>query len=80
MNPLDHITPSEIDGIPVFTAPLLPGLPFVAGMVFRVGRCDETLRTSGITHLVEHLALPEASTGRWETQMTPHEPRSVPEP
>jgi len=28
-----------------------------AGLMFRVGRADETLATAGITHLVEHLAL-----------------------
>ena len=32
--------------------------PFVAGLVFRVGRADERATHSGITHLVEHLALP----------------------
>ncbi|MDX3851266.1 insulinase family protein [Streptomyces sp. AK02-01A] len=31
--------------------------PVTAGLVFRVGVADETLATSGITHLVEHLAL-----------------------
>ena len=34
-----------------------PG-PFVAGLLFRVGAVDEQLYTRGITHLVEHLALP----------------------
>lgn len=28
-----------------------------AGLIFRVGRYDETLSTSGVTHLIEHLAL-----------------------
>lgn len=32
--------------------------PFAAGLLFRVGEADETLARSGITHLVEHLALP----------------------
>ncbi|MFJ1863683.1 insulinase family protein [Streptomyces sp. NPDC088097] len=37
---------------------LAPGTgPVTAGLLFRVGRADETLATSGITHLVEHLAL-----------------------
>lgn len=31
--------------------------PFVAGIVFRVGRADEPLPRTGITHLAEHLAL-----------------------
>lgn len=35
------------------------GGTLVAGLVFRVGRADETLATAGITHLVEHLALHE---------------------
>jgi zinc protease len=32
--------------------------PYAASLVFRVGRVDESLSTAGITHLVEHLALP----------------------
>jgi hypothetical protein len=47
---------TEIDGVPVFLAPKR-GPNVTAGIVFRVGRADETLGTSGITHLVEHLAL-----------------------
>lgn len=31
---------------------------FTGTLMFRVGRADETLRTLGATHLVEHLALP----------------------
>ena len=31
--------------------------PFAAGIVFRVGRVDEPLRHTGITHLAQHLAL-----------------------
>ena len=46
----------EVDGVPLFWAEA-PG-PFVAGLLFRVGRVDERLYTSGITHLVEHLAIP----------------------
>ncbi|MEU7335956.1 insulinase family protein [Streptomyces sp. NPDC007074] len=42
-------------GIPTLYAPR-PG-EITAGIFFRVGRADETLATSGITHLVEHLAL-----------------------
>lgn len=33
-------------------------VPFVAMLSFRVGRADETLVTGGLTHLVEHLAIP----------------------
>ena len=49
------IRETEIDGVPTFFAHR-PG-PISAGLTFRVGRADETLATSGITHLVEHLAL-----------------------
>lgn len=31
--------------------------PVVGALLVRVGRADETLRTAGLTHLVEHLAL-----------------------
>lgn len=48
----------HLDGVPVFrpdahdrTAPLR------AGLVFGVGRRDETLLGSGLTHLVEHLVM-----------------------
>jgi zinc protease len=48
----------NVDGVPVFW---IPGVTsddeYVAGLVFRVGRVDETLATSGITHLIEHLVL-----------------------
>ena len=48
----------NVDGVPVFW---IPGAAnddeYVAGLVFRVGRVDETLATSGITHLIEHLVL-----------------------
>ncbi|MBB5868054.1 putative Zn-dependent peptidase [Allocatelliglobosispora scoriae] len=49
------IIETELDGVPVFLSPA-PG-PMRAGLMFRVGRADETLATTGITHLVEHLAL-----------------------
>jgi hypothetical protein len=42
-----------------------PG-PFTAGLVFRVGRADEKPTHGGITHLVEHLALPAARIPRVE--------------
>jgi predicted Zn-dependent peptidase len=44
-----------VDGMPTLYAPR-EGL-MTGGIFFRVGRADETLATSGITHLVEHLAL-----------------------
>lgn len=46
---------TTVDGVPVLLAPRRGDV--TAGLVFRVGRADETLATSGITHLVEHLAL-----------------------
>jgi predicted Zn-dependent peptidase len=45
---------------PVFFADAPP--PFVGSLLHRVGRADETAPTGGVTHLVEHLALP--ITGR----------------
>ncbi|GAA4998234.1 insulinase family protein [Kitasatospora paranensis] len=45
----------EVDGVPALYAPRAGRLS--AGLVFRVGRADETLPGAGITHLVEHLAL-----------------------
>lgn len=47
----------ELDGIPLFGTRHGVGAPIV-GMAFRVGKIDETASTAGITHLVEHLALP----------------------
>ncbi|MFD3869822.1 M16 family metallopeptidase [Streptomyces sp. NPDC058623] len=51
----DGITHTTVGGIPTLLAP--GSGPVTAGLLFRVGRADETLATSGITHLVEHLAL-----------------------
>lgn len=53
---LEHLVSSTtVDGIPTLFAPREG--PMTGGLVFRVGRADETLATAGITHLVEHLAL-----------------------
>jgi zinc protease len=49
------VTVTEVDGVPTLFAPTRG--PLVAGLMFRVGRADETLASAGITHLVEHLAL-----------------------
>ena len=46
---------TEVDGVPTLIAPARG--PMRAGLVFRVGMADETLISSGITHVVEHLAL-----------------------
>ncbi|WP_086865734.1 M16 family metallopeptidase, partial [Amycolatopsis lexingtonensis] len=51
----------EVDGVPAVTAKRSG--PPAAGLVFRVGRADETLATAGITHLVEHLALHRFGVG-----------------
>ncbi|MET7484296.1 insulinase family protein [Streptomyces sp. NPDC005538] len=51
--PTIHLT--EVAGIPTLFAPA-PGQTR-AGLVFRVGIADEILARSGVTHLVEHLAL-----------------------
>ena len=48
---------STIDGVPVFRPSKAMSGPLRACLTFRVGRADETLATSGITHVVEHLAL-----------------------
>lgn len=49
------IRETEVDGIRTVLASA-PG-EVTAGLFFRVGVADETLATTGITHLVEHLAL-----------------------
>jgi zinc protease len=51
---------AEVDGIPCFWAEA-PG-PTTVALAARVGIADETLVTHGITHLVEHAAIPARST------------------
>ncbi|MQA33856.1 insulinase family protein [Modestobacter roseus] len=46
---------TSIDGVPAFVAD--GPAPVAAGLVFGVGRQDETFVRSGITHLVEHLVM-----------------------
>jgi hypothetical protein len=46
---------TEVDGVPALIAPTSG--PMHAGLMFRVGRADETLPRTGITHLLEHLVL-----------------------
>lgn len=46
---------TEVDGVPVVWADGPP--PLSAALFFRVGVRDETLRTAGISHLVEHLTM-----------------------
>ncbi|KOG43125.1 M16 family metallopeptidase [Streptomyces resistomycificus] len=49
------VSHTTVQGVPTLYAPQQGEI--TAGLVFRVGRADETLATAGITHLVEHLAL-----------------------
>ena len=58
--PADPSPPSdlrrvEVDGVPVLWSPA--PAPFTAGLVFGVGRRDETYVRGGVTHLVEHLVM-----------------------
>jgi predicted Zn-dependent peptidase len=50
-----EFTRTDVDGVWTLWAPAQGSLR--AGLVFRVGRADETLARGGLTHLVEHLAL-----------------------
>ncbi|MFU8872930.1 M16 family metallopeptidase [Micromonospora sp. SL4-19] len=51
----------DVDGVPALLAPASG--PMRAGITFRVGVADETLARSGITHLLEHLALAPLGLG-----------------
>lgn len=46
---------TEVDGVPTIWT-RVPG-PLRAGLLLRMGSADETLPTSGVSHLLEHLAL-----------------------
>jgi len=50
------INSTDVNGVRCFWADA--PAPFTATLVFRVGRADETLPTSGITHLTEHILMP----------------------
>ncbi|WP_308488083.1 insulinase family protein [Microbacterium sp. ASV81] len=52
----DRFRVGDVDGIPVVHGTVAGGDVFCA-LIFRVGFADETFATSGITHLIEHLAL-----------------------
>jgi zinc protease len=68
----EEIQRTDWGGVPV----LWVESPFIGGLLFRVGRADETLRNGGLTHLVEHLALtsfgraPYEYNGRVESSIT----------
>lgn len=53
---LTRIERDELEGVPVYWAEAPP--PFVVGVIFRVGRSDEELASAGVSHLIEHLAIP----------------------
>ncbi|MFF4824304.1 insulinase family protein [Streptomyces sp. NPDC001312] len=55
MNPQAAVHRTETGGIPTLFAQA--DGPMRAGLAFRVGVADETLARTGVTHLVEHLAL-----------------------
>jgi zinc protease len=57
--PQVHLT--EVDGVPAVWADV-PG-PLRAALLVRVGTADETLVTSGITRMLQHLALAELGHG-----------------
>jgi hypothetical protein len=46
---------SSVAGVPVFWTE--SGDQMLAGLMFRVGRADESLARGGITHMIEHLVL-----------------------
>jgi hypothetical protein len=48
---------TEVDGVSCVWSES-KGDDLVAGLIFRVGIADESMRINGVSHLVEHLALP----------------------
>ena len=56
MRPLVTPIRTLVDGVPTFYADV--DGPFVATLAFRAGRADERLPSAGVTHLLEHLAMP----------------------
>jgi hypothetical protein len=65
---------SEVDGVPTVYAQegQVPG-PLHACLMFRTGRCDETLTVSGINHVIEHLVLHALGTTSygWNGDVSP---------
>ncbi|WP_146069692.1 insulinase family protein [Arthrobacter sp. B0490] len=59
---------AEIDGVPVFWVDGPP--PLSAELVFRVGVRDESLVTSGITHLAEHVVMGGVASPRHDHNAT----------
>ena len=54
--PLHH---TEVDGVSCVWAEG-EGDDLLAALLFRVGSADESMRSHGVSHLIEHLALPES--------------------
>ncbi len=65
---------TDVDGVPTIYAEAgqVHG-PLHACLMFGTGRCDETLRNSGINHLVEHLVFHtlEATPYTWNGEVNP---------
>jgi predicted Zn-dependent peptidase len=59
---------TEVDGVPVFWH-TQPGR-LTASLIFGVGIAHETFLETGITHLVEHLAMRPLRTSRYENNAT----------
>lgn len=59
---------AEVDGVPVFWVEGPP--PLSAELVFRVGVRDESLVTSGITHLAEHVVMSGVPSPRYDHNAT----------
>jgi len=62
---LPSIERASVSGVPVLRA-ASPSGTNSAALTFRVGRFDEALPASGITHLVEHLALAATPPQRYQ--------------
>lgn len=67
---LPKVRRSDVGGVPVFWADAAP--PYE--LQLRVGRADETLATSGITHILEDLAM----VGELAPVAVGHDPRPTP--
>lgn len=53
--PLPKVSVVDVDGIPAYTAQI--PLSFTGTLMFGVGLRDETARTGGLAHLIEHLVM-----------------------
>lgn len=53
--PLPPVSVVDVDGIPAYWADVRSA--FVGSLIFGVGRRDETARTAGLAHLIEHLVM-----------------------